>query len=488
MIELRPHQSDLLDRTRAALPVHKSVMVYAPPGAGKTYLAAAMAKGAAQKRKRVIFSCHREQILDQTALTFDKFNIQYGYIASGMPANPFASVQIASIDTLRNRFERWPCDLLVVDEAHLSGAKTWSALISHYRSIGSFVVGLSGSPCRLDGKPLKSNFAHMVEGPQNRWLIDHGYLSAYRAFAPARMDVSGLHVRAGDYVTSELEEKFDKPSIIGDAVSSWLKFARGKRTVVYAFSIEHSKHVVDVFRAAGITAAHMDGKTPKDERRGIIKKFADGETQILSSVDLLTTGFDLSAQVGRDVPIEAVSLLRPTKSLALAIQMMGRGLRPKQYPAILLDHAGILKEFGLPDDHREWSLEGHATNNRPGEATVATVVCHECFGVSRPAYRCPCILPNGQVCGAIRQVNGREIDIKEGELAEIDIQALRDLDAARDAEHERRMNRREEGMAKTVADLAGIAKARSYKPGWVMAKAKAKGLEPTWNEINRALR
>lgn len=473
MIQLRPHQSDVLDRTRAALPVHKSVLIYAPPGFGKTIVAGAIALGASQKRKRVIFACHRTQILDQTAKTFDQFGIQYGYIAAGMSANPFAAVQIASIDTLRNRFERWPTDLLVVDEAHLSGAKTWSTIIEYYRASGAFVVGLSGSPCRLDGKPLRSNFAHMVEGPQNRWLIDHGFLSRYRAFAPTRMDTTGLHVRAGDFVTSELEERFDKPTIIGDAVSSWKKFANGLRTVVYAFSIEHSKHVVEVFRSAGISAAHMDGATPKDERAAIIRQFADGGISVLSSVEILTTGFDLSAQVGRDVPIEAVSLLRPTKSLALAIQMMGRGLRPKKNPAVLLDHAGIMREFGLPDDDREWSLDGPGTAKRGAEATIATVVCHECFGIYRPAPRCP-------YCHAVRQVGGREVTIEEGELAELDIEKMREvaqanLDAR--AKHEKHVREKieERECGSDIRKWEALAKQRGYNRGWAFHRCASAG-------------
>lgn len=464
MITLRPSQSEILDRTRAALPVHRSVLLYSPPGSGKTVIAAAMARGAHDRRKRVIFACHRKEIMHQTALTFDQFGIPYGYIAAGMSANPFASVQIASIDTLRNRYENYPCGLLVIDEAHLSGAATWSRVISHYRNAGSFVVGLSGSPCRLDGKPLRSNFAHMVEGPQNAWLIEQGYLSRYRAFAPTRPDMTGVHVRAGDYVTAELEEKFDKPSIIGDAVASWKKFAAGKRTVVYAFSIEHSKHVVDVFNGAGITAAHMDGATPRDERERIIRDFADGRISVISSVDLLTTGFDLSAQVGRNVPIEAVSLLRPTKSLALAIQMMGRGLRPKPVPAIILDHANIMRDHGLPDDDRAWSLDGPGVNKRAGETTIATVTCHECFAVYRPAFKCP-------ECGAIREVGGRQIEIIEGELAELDIEKMRavaqeDFDRRQKADLHVRQKIEERECGSDIRKWEALAAKRGFNRGW----------------------
>lgn len=470
-IQLRPHQSETISAVRAALPEHRSVLLYAPPGAGKTVMAAYIAKGASDRRRRVIFACHRRELINQAALTFDRFDISYGYIAAGMSANPFSAVQIASIDTLRNRYENHDADLIVVDEAHLSGAKTWTRIIDHYRAAGAYVVGLSGSPCRLDGKPLRANFRHMVQGPQVRWLIDHGYLSRYRAFAPTKADTAGLHVRAGDYVVGELEERFDKPSIIGDAVQSWRRFAAGKRTVVYSFSIDHSKHVVETFRAVGISAEHMDGTTPKPERQRIIRDFADGRTHVLSSVEILTTGFDLSAQVGRDVPIEAVSLLRPTKSLALAIQMMGRGLRPKPEPAIILDHANIFRDHGLPDDEREWSLDGVPETAKRGAASIPTCVCHECFAVFRPAYRCP-------YCHAVRQVGGREVDMVEGELSEVDVEVLREMAAV---DFERRQKHAQRGREKAEERECGtdlrkweaLAAKRGFHRGWALHKCIA---------------
>lgn len=467
MIQLRPHQADLITNTRKAMSEHKSVLLYMAPGGGKTVVAAYMAKGVQDKGKRAIFACHRDAILNQTAKTFDQFGIDYGFIAAGYPES-YKSVYVASIDTLHKRLTE--TDMLVVDEAHGSGAKTWNDIIQHYRDAGAYIIGLSGSPCRLDGKPLRAAFDCMVMGPQPRWLIENGYLSEYKAYAAKRYDLSGLHTRDGDYLQAELDERFNRPSIIGDAVDTWRQYADGLRTVAYCFSIKHSHAVVEAFNAASVPAAHMDGNTPKKEQRRIIEAFADGEIKVLSSVEILTTGFDLSAQVGRDVPIEAVSLLRPTQSLALAVQMMGRGLRYKPYPAVILDHAGVIATHGLPCQDREWSLDGHAPNKKPAGGVIATCICQECFAVFRPSYACP-------YCSAVREIDGRKIDIKEGELAEINILAARQAVVDAQAEAARKAARIKQGRAKTIEDLKAIANEKGYKMGWVWRMAKLKGIK-----------
>lgn len=456
---------------------HKSVLLYMAPGGGKTVVAAYMAKGVQDKGKRAIFACHRDAILNQTAKTFDQFGIDYGFIASGYPESD-KSVYVASIDTLRKRVTE--TDMLVVDEAHGSGAKTWNDIIQHYRDAGAYIIGLSGSPCRLDGKPLRAAFDCMVMGPQPRWLIDNKYLSEYKAYAAKRYDLSVLHTRDGDYLQAELDERFNRPSIIGDAVDTWRQYANGLRTVAYAFSIKHSHAVVEAFNAAGVLAAHMDGNTPKKEQRRIIESFADGEIKVLSSVEILTTGFDLSAQVGRDVPIEAVSLLRPTQSLALAVQMMGRGLRYKPYPAVILDHAGVIATHGLPCQDREWSLDGHAPNKKPAGGVIATCICQECFAVFRPSYACP-------YCSAIREIDGRKIDIKEGELAEVDILAARQAVVDAQAEADRKADRRKQGMSRTLDEMADIAASKGYAVGWLMKVCPNKGIRVDWKSANMAL-
>ena len=360
MITLYPHQHEFVTKLRAAMTRHRSVMGQAATGFGKSCVGAYIARAVTEKGKTVVFCVHRRNLTRQTALTFDQFGIQYGYIAAGFSYYKDLPVYIASIDTLRSRLEKIPApDLLVIDEAHMAAAETWTKVADYYRERGSRLLGLSATPGnRSDGKPLSGLFDAIVPGPPVRWLMDNGFLSDYVAYAPTSPDLSRVHTRAGEYIKAEAEAAIDKPTITGSAVAHYRKLAYGTLAICYCCSIKHSEHVAAEFCAAGIPAAHIDGETPDHERQRIIADFADGRTMVLCNVELITTGFDLSAQVGRDVPVETIIGLRPTQSLTLHLQMIGRGLRAKPKPAILLDHANNFRRHGFPDDDREWSLEG----------------------------------------------------------------------------------------------------------------------------------
>jgi DNA repair protein RadD len=482
MFEPRPDQIEVETRLREAIRDHQSVLVQCPTGWGKTFLAAIAARGASLKRKRAIFSVHRRQLIKQTAVTFDSIGVQYGYIAAGMPANPFAAVQIASIDTLRNRLDAWPADLLVVDEGHLAAAPTWKNVIDHYKAQGAKIIVLSATPHRKDGKPLRGVADFMVKGPSVRWCIDNDILSDYRAFAPVRPDMSGLHVRAGDYIHSELDAAFEEPQVIGDSITSWRRWAAGKRTIVFQYSRERGKTMCAAANSAGIPAVYIDGETDPDERYRRIMRFANGEAYWLIGVNLFTEGFDLSAQVGREVPIEAGIFNRPCASLAMARQMIGRVMRRKRDPAILLDHVNLMMQHGLPDAEIDWSLDGEVSGGKKsGEAAIAMCVCKKCFAMFRPTFKCP-------QCGAIREIDGREIKEIEGELAELDIEHMRAL-AVEDFERRQKSDmRRQEGMAKDMISLAKIAKERNYKIGWIKAKCMAKNIPFDWGRAQEAMR
>ena len=473
MIQLRNYQAKAIADMRAALREHDSILFRGPTGCGKTVIASYMAQQSAARNRKVIFGVHRIELATQTAKTFDQFGIKYGFIAAGFGYNPFAMVQIASADTLRNRPELIKgCRLFVPDEAHLWASKTRAGLIQSAREEGAKVVGLSATPQRLDGKPL-SMFDVIVEGPSEASLIASGNLSEYRAFAPSRPDLSGLHTRAGDYVVGELEERFDKPAIHGDAIESWRKYASGKRTMVFAISRQHGQHVTDAYNQAGIPAVYIDGTTPHGERRDRIERFADGRALILVSIALCIEGFDLSAQVGRDVPVESVQLLNPTKSLPRARQMMGRALRPKPEPAIILDHVGIIMNadgtvnHGFPDDEREWSLAGRESRAQDGAPSFAISNCANCFGAYKTSLpRCP-------HCSSDRVVKPRLIEEREGELEEI---------------QRTEQKRQETRKARDLESVSRVAVDRGYKPGWVAQRLKHIGARPvSFSEIHAAM-
>ena len=466
MITLRPDQADLVHRLRLALTSHQSVLAQAATGFGKTVVASHMAHSADARGKRVVFGCHRREIAKQTAATFDRFGIRYGYIAAGMPADPFARVHIASADTLRNRRHHLKCDLFVPDEAHLWASDTRRGLIEQAKAHGAKVVALTATPERLDGRPLDM-FETMVCGPSVAELMDMGALSRYRAYAPVRHDLSQVRTARGDYETAGLSDALDKPSIVGDAVAEYKKRANGLRCIVFAFSRQHGAHLLDAYRQAGVPAGYMDGETPPTERARVIGEFAD-KAGVLINIQLATEGFDLSAQVGRDVPVEAVSLQRPTQSLALAMQMMGRALRPKLSPAIIMDHANVIASHGLPDDDREWSLEGRRKGPaKPGSASIPTRVCTYCFGVFRPAPVCP-------LCGTAVVSEGRKVEQVEGDLDEVDVEAVR------------RARKTEVARARDLPSLAAVARSTGKAAGWIYHTMKARGDKVTWPQVQAA--
>lgn len=444
-ISLYPHQENFITDIREALRSNQAVLAQASTGFGKTVIATSMVKAAVAKGKRVIFSVHRKDLIKQTAETFKQFNIHFGYIAAGMRPNPFAPVQIASINTLQNNPDKYqPPDLLIPDEAHLSMAAGWRKTVNYYKSKGSKIVGLTATPWRLSGEGLGELYDVMVEGPSMSWLIQNGFLSDYKIYAPSTPDLSSVHSRMGDFINSELETTMDKPVITGNAISHYLKLARGKRTLVFCTSIKHSQHVAEQFRNAGIMAVHIDGETPCEDKIKAFEAFASRDILVITSVAIFSEGFDLSAQIGQEVPIEATISLRPTQSLTLHLQQMGRGLRRKPYPAIILDHSGNTLRLGLPDDERDWTLEGKKRSKKD-KNEVAIRQCPKCFAVHRPVPVCPS-------CGFVYEVKGRpDIEVVDGELQELDKDAMR------------RKRFKEQSKAQTIDELVALAKARKYK-------------------------
>jgi len=437
--ELYEHQKKLWVDLRVALRGHQAVLAYGPTGIGKTNLSAALIAKLFSADKRVIFAVHRNELLRQTASTFEAFGIPYGYIASGYHHNIYRKVNIASIPTLQNRLGKYPADYVFVDEAHLSASGGWAKTINHYKGTGARIIGLSGSPQRLDGKPLGDVWDTMVLGPSTRWLIENGFLSKYRAFAPAGVDLSGVHTRNGDYVASEIDEIMAGKAVMAGAVRHWRKYAAGKRTIAFAPSIIRSEQLAAQFRSEGIVAVHVDGNTPIADRVAAFQGFADRQIEVLTNCLLWTEGFDLAAQVGRPCTVECVLDYSPTQSVARHLQKYGRGLRAdKGAPHVLLDLVGGFSRLGLPDDEREWTLDGKATGAPKSKQEEQVRCCPTCFAAHNPAPICP-------ECGHVYVAATRKINEVEGELVELDQDAMR---AARKQEHDQ-----------TAASLAAKIKA-----------------------------
>lgn len=469
-IELRDYQQYDVHRVREAMKNHRRILLQEPTGAGKTVIAAYMTQTAAAKGKRVYFICHRQELIEQTAKTFGKFGITTGVIWANAPALHHLPVQVCGIDTLKNRLDKIiPPDLVIWDESHHAAAAGWSRIMDRWKD--AWHIGLSATPTRLDGKGLDDHFDILIPGKQTADLIMMGNLSRYRFFQPSRIDTSALHIKMGEYVKQESADMMDTSKIHGDIVEHYKKQANGLRAIAFAVTVAHSKHMAEAFRAAGIRAIHLDGETPRQERKLAARAFANGDIQVITNVGLFGEGYDLAAQADMDVTVDCVIDAQPTNSLAWCLQKWGRCLRPKPNDgkAIILDHAANVLRHGLPDDYREWSLQGIDKQQRKKteeEVAIKTRQCPTCYAIHRPMPICP-------ECGFLYEIKGREIEHVEGDLAEIDLEAMR------------RQQRAQQGKAQDVASLVAIGKSHGQAAHILAARAEKDRLRMTLSNLIR---
>lgn len=434
-MKLYSHQETFVNDIRRSLGKHKAIIARADTGMGKTVIAGYIALKA-----DVLMTVHRKELKRQTIQTFEKMGA------------------VARVETVQSliRTDFTPPKILIVDECHLSMSKTFQRVIKKCLDAGSYVLGLTATPCRLDGRPLGETYKAMVAAPDMKWLIENKYLSNYNYHAPYVPDMQGAKKRAGDYATSDILSIMNG-KVIANALDLWSKRCPNARTIAFCASIEHSKQLVVKAKEKGIHAVHIDGTFSDKKRKEAIMSFVENRG-ILSNVALLTEGFDLSAQVNQDITIEAVMLLRPTQSLALHRQTIGRALRKKSYPAEILDFAGNVQRHGLPDDNIPWTLEGKIKKQSDA---ISIQRCPSCFHVQRPASKC-------SDCGHIFEADGKIIEEIAGELVLIDTNAWHSARA------------RQVKEASTLEELVKIEKSRCYKVGWAEINYEKKnGNRPT---------
>jgi len=437
--ELRDYQLALIGQAHDLIRAGEtSILLQAPTGSGKTALTAHMLSTAAQRQHHCWFVVHRRELIKQSARTFRAVGIPHGIVAAGFAGDVRQPVQICSVQTLAQRHKRLRTPTLIVwDECHHVAAASWARIHETYSD--AIHIGLSATPERMDGTGLGQWFRHLIQGPTVASLIEQGFLAPYRLFAPSRPDLGGIRTVAGDYVKNALSAAMDKPSITGDAVAHYRRLAAGRRAVVFCASIEHSQHVVAQFNAGGFRAEHVDGTTDPKVRDAVLQRFEAGETLVLCNVDLFGEGVDIPG-------IEVAILLRPTQSLSLYLQQVGRALRPAEgkAEALILDHAGNALRHGLPDDERQWSLAGAKRKRSAKDPDdVAVKQCPQCFAVVRTmVQRC--------ACGHVWVPQGRIVEEQAGELQEVDPAQLR------------RQRARGQSAAKTLQDLIAVGVSRGY--------------------------
>lgn len=401
---LRRYQKTAISDARKQLRKYGSCVLQMPTGAGKTRTAAEII---ATTRGVVWFICHRREIMRQAADAFTAAGIDFGMVSPRHEFEPNKRVQIASVGTLPNCIEKMRQPGLVIwDECHHVAAGSWAKIRESL--LKAKHLGLTATPERLDGQGLSDWFKSLVCGPSVKKLTPK-YLSDFKYFAPSEPDLTKVRTGKGDYAKKDRERLMDSPVLIGDAISEYKKNIPGKRAIVFAASTSASRKIVRRFNKAGIVAAHVDATTPTDERDAAIAALKSGEIKVLSNVEVFTEGFDLPA-------IDAVILMRPTKSLQMFLQMVGRGLRnaPGKKQAYIFDHAGLWLTHGMPDAEWAWSLEGKARDVRIQEMRKEggrLRRCPDCKQVfEERVLSCDC---------GHKFATGREISEYDGQLYEL---------------------------------------------------------------------
>jgi len=462
-ILLRPYQSKGVQEIYAAWNAgNDNVLAVFPTGSGKTVLFSDIIhdhKGA---------SCaiaHRQELVSQISLALARDKVRHRIIGpksviklcvnlhmrevGASYYDPSSQCAVAGVDTLVKRgkeLKNWlnSVTLWVQDEAHhVLKSNKWGTAAAMFPNAKG--LGVTATPLRADGKGLGRHvdglFDIMIVGPGMRDLINAGYLTDYRIFAPpSDLDLSTVPVsqKTGDFNPNKLKTAIRKSHVMGDVVTHYLRIAPGKLGVTFATDVETATDIAAEFNRRGVPAAVVSAKTPDSERIAVLRRFKNRELLQLVNVDLFGEGFDLPA-------IEVVSMARPTQSYALFVQQFGRALRlmidPSLYPqwdiftdqqrrdhiaasskphAIIIDHVGNVDRHNLPDAPRVWTLDRREKRAKSDVSDVIpTKACPKCTGVYERIYAiCP-------YCGfkpvTIARSGPEQVD---GDLIELDVDVL----------------------------------------------------------------
>lgn len=412
MQTLRPYQIATFAEQQRLARQHRRLLVVLPTGGGKTTVAVHNIKSAVSKGYKVLFVAHRTELIEQCAQRLG--DIEHGIIKAGHPARLDRPVQVASVQTLIKR-PYWGGEKMLVyrDEAHRRAAATDEQVFARYEH--AYHVGLTATPYRLDGKGLGGYYDAIVECVTPGDLIDSGFLVDPTVYAAPEPDMKGVRKRAGEYVAADLQDGCTK--LVGEVVPTWRKRAEGLSTIVFAVDRAHSQRIVEAFTEAGVPAMHIDGTTPPKIRRRALRRLATGELLVISNCDLLTEGFDGASYCPEGEtyrPLACLIAARPTASMGLWFQMVGRITRPGKAEAIVLDHGGNTTRHGFLRDHHSFTLDGEVQGKKiKGFNPPPMKRCTGCAAMV-PAGAATC-----EECGEPFE-GAREVEHVEGELVQLE--------------------------------------------------------------------
>lgn len=451
MKQLHPHQERAIAMLRQSLGRgNRRPMVQAPTGFGKTVLASHIIAGARRKGNRVCFVVPSVSLIDQTVQSFWTDGIRdVGVIQADHPMTDYSKpVQVASIQTLaRRNIERQDFGLVLVDEAHqlfksqIRWMESWSAVP---------FVGLTATPWT---RGLGKYYDDLIIAATTQELIDSGYLSPFRVFAPSHPDLSGVKTVAGDYHEGQLSEAMQKGTLVADIVDTWIDRGENRPTLAFCVDRAHAKHVQNQFLQSGVRCGYVDAYTDREERQELAEKFRSGELQVVANVGVLTTGIDWD--------VRCIILARPTRSEILFTQIIGRGLRTAdgKQDCLILDHSDTHLKLGFVTDIQHKTLNDGKQNESSTQERDEPLP-KECSACSylKPPRVATC--PN---CG-FKPERQSQIEHEAGELEEIT------------SKHQRKLNRNTPAEAKAdfYAGLLWHSRSKGYKSGWAAHQFREK--------------
>lgn len=448
---LRPYQLDLKNEIYDAWAQCPNVLAVLPTGGGKTKTFADIIHDHGGVTCAI---AHRQELVSQISIALNREGVRHKIIAPPKVVkscvrlhmedvgksfyDPNALTAVAGVDTLIRRGEElrsWATavTLWVQDEAHhVLKANKWGKAAALFPNAKG--LGVTATPTRADGKGLGIEFDGLfytlVTGPNMRDLIDAGYLTDYKIYAPpSDLDLSGVNISdtTGDYNPAQVNQAVKRSHVLGDVVDSYIKYCNGKRGITFTSSVETALDLAERFNAAGVPAKMVSAETPDLERYHAVRDLASGKLLQLVNVDLFGEGVDVPA-------VEVVSFARPTASYSLYVQQFGRALRlfEGKEQAIILDHVGNVLRHGLPDAPKAWTLsrrEKKATKQKDPNV-IPLRACPSCTMVFERIHKdCPhCgyyIIPAGraapeQVDGDLLELDAETLARMRGAIAEVD--------------------------------------------------------------------
>lgn len=441
--ELRSHQEKAIhDLREALLDGDKRVMIQAPTGFGKTVVAVALINRALAKNKRVIFVVPAIDLVDQTIRALYQNGIEDVGVIQAMHelSNWDMPVQVCSVQTLMRRTIP-QADLVIIDEGH-----RWFTFYGKWMLDPAWgkvpFVGLSATPWT---RGLGAFYQRLIIATTTQELIDAGYLSDFRVFAPTSPDLKGVRTVAGEYHEGDLGKVMNTTKLVADVVDTWQRLGENRPTLCYGVDRAHAKALQLKFQAAGISCAYQDMNTRPMERRAIAAQFNAGEVKVVCNVGTLTTGIDWD--------VRCIVMARPTKSEMLFVQIIGRGLRtaPGKDHCLILDHSDNHIRLGFVTDIEHETLDDGRERPAGGDGDKIELPkpCPQCTFLKPPrTSKCP-------ACGFVTQFQARDIQHADGELAEL-----------------KRKGRKVtfEDKLQTLGMLMAVAQQRGRKPGWASWK------------------